>query len=182
MAPIDHPSVLRSWRGIAFLLTTMSVCFSGCGDDTGPTGGGAPTGGTGGTGGSTGTGGIAGVGGASADTFDLTFTGEGYGIHTSQRMYFALFRDSDDTAPVATATLDVASDEITQTLPDVFVLFSGETYTLYYYADINGNEVCEDGEGADHYWSIDILEPSGDTTITSNHSLTFDGDCSKHNL
>ena len=36
----------------------------------------------------------------------------------------------------------VDADEISQTFPDVFTLFSGTTYTLYYYADVNDNEAA----------------------------------------
>ena len=77
--------------------------------------------------------------------------------------------------------LVVDSDEITQTFVGVFTLFSGITYTLYYYADVNDNGMCDDGEGQDHFVSVTIAEPSGPVTITKNHTLTFNGDCSKHN-
>jgi len=95
----------------------------------------------------------------------------------------AFVRDNyaDDTGPVASSMTVVDADEISQTFPDVFTLFSGITYTLYYYADTNDNGVCEDGSGQDHYWSVSIAEPSGPVTVTRNHTLSFDGDCSKHN-
>lgn len=185
MASVRSNYTLGSQIGIALTVGALCAFAPGCGDDdttpAGGSGGSGGTGGAGGTGGGGGAGGASGSGGSSGMTFDFVFTGSGYGVHMGQTMYFDLYDDADDTAPVASSTLVVDADEITQTLPDVFTLFSGITYTLYYYADVTDNSLCEDGVGQDHYWSVSIAEPSGPLTVTRNHTLSFDGDCSKHN-
>lgn len=159
------------WIAVALLSLSVGVLVPACGDDNGGSGG------TGGTGGAAGTGG---TGGSTGTTFDLSFSGIGFqAAHDGQTMYFALYDDADDSAPVDTWQLTVDQDPLVFSRADELV--EGKSYTLYYYADVNGNGTC-DGPAInmDHAWSQSISTVSADVEITDTHSLNFNGDCSKH--
>lgn len=116
-------------------------------------------------------------------THTLTFTGNGYRQNSTHRgdvLHFALWDDGNSAAPVATH----AEGPLAQGGPQagITVVFEeaiaeGRSYKLYWYADDEGDTVCD--AGANH-WSHEIPTITGDFTAVRNHDTSFDGDCTKH--
>ena len=171
----------KEWIGkpSAIMLAAMMFAFvPGCSDDETGTGGTGGSGGSGGTGGSAGSAGAGGGGtGGMPATFELSFSGTGYQTpHDGQTMWFALYDNADLTTPVDTTSVTIDADPLVASWPDA--LTGGQSYTLYYYADINGNDMCDDP--GDHFWSMQTGEVTANVEITDSHDIDFDGDCSKH--
>lgn len=173
----------KEWLGRVSAITLAAAMFAfvpGCSDDETGTAGAGGTGGTGGIGGAGGIGGSGGAGGTGGiAAFDLSFSGTGYQTpHDGQTMWFALYDNADLNTPVDTTPVTIDADPLVASWPDA--LTGGQSYTLYYYADINGNDMCDDP--GDHFWSMQTGEVTANVEITDSHDLDFDGDCSKHPL
>ncbi|KPK17266.1 MAG: hypothetical protein AMJ62_02100 [Myxococcales bacterium SG8_38] len=94
-------------------------------------------------------------------------------------MYFALWNDADQSAAEDTWQATIDANPLTVSRPDALV--EGESYTLYYFADVDGDGTCDGPAVAmDHAWSEPIPNVSADVAIDATHNVNFDGDCSKH--
>jgi len=121
---------------------------------------------------------------ANPSTFSLTLTLSGYGMaHDGDTLYFALWDDANTTAPVANEQKTIMSGGGGggggggNTVSFADALVEGHSYTLYWYADLNANTMCD--MGTDHHWSLAIANVTADAMLSHTHTTTFNGDCTK---
>ena len=95
-------------------------------------------------------------------------------------MHFALWNDANDTAAVGTLEVTIDAEPFVVSSPNAVT--EGQSYTLYYYVDINGNDACDGPElTMDHAWSMPIAEVTAAVEVTDVHNTDFSaGDCSRH--
>lgn len=113
----------------------------------------------------------------------MTLTLNGYGMaHNGDTLYFSLWDDADASAAVATTSKTIMSgggggggggNEVT--FADALV--EGHSYTLYWYADLDANTMCD--MGSDHHWSMTASAITADVPLVHQHTATFNGDCTK---
>jgi len=106
-------------------------------------------------------------------TFDLMVVGSGYQPHTGQTVEMAVV--SSAGAVLARDTQTIGADgALAFTFPGV--LREGQTYAIHFYADMNGNGMC-DAPPIDHVWSVPVPSVTGPTTITYDHDVDFTDVC-----
>lgn len=100
----------------------------------------------------------------------LLFKGTGFTPHEGQTVYAALLHEPEDvlvgaiqSAVIAGGAFEVSWDS---------VLAPGEMYHVHYFADVNGNAVC-DAPPADHVWEAMVDPVTADVTIDVTHTLDF---------
>ena len=105
---------------------------------------------------------------ADAD-FDLTFNGSGYNPHETNIVEFALVDDADATTTVWAS--DVVAGVITETW--VGAVTAGHSYTLFWYADLDGSQTCT-SPPADHGWSEAIPAVTAQVDVSRDHNAVFE--------
>jgi hypothetical protein len=122
---------------------------------------------------------------AAGAPYALSVTLNGYGMaHNGHTLYFALYDDADDTAPVATDTLEImgggggggGGGGNAVTFPGA--LEHGQSYTLYWYADTDANMTCD--SGVDPHWRIEVPAVTMAVSETHHASADSNGDCARH--
>jgi hypothetical protein len=108
--------------------------------------------------------------------YALAWAGTGYAAgHNGQTLHFALWDDADAVTAVVADTTVVAGSTTEADFPGALV--AGHSYHLYWYADVDASSGCNVG---DHNWSLTVLSVTGPVNVTHPHSVSFNGDCSKH--
>ena len=110
----------------------------------------------------------------------LTFSGDGYAFHDGQMMYFIVKN------PVVVAEPPVAMETLTMDSTGSFsftwadVMVDGTPYSVAWFADVNGDGMCENDGVApdDHVWSTPVgatqtTPVTADATVTYDHDTTF---------
>ena len=90
---------------------------------------------------------------AAATTYTLTYTSSGDGmsmeaVHDGATLYLALWDDAG-AAPVATQNV-VLDANVALNVVFQDAMIEGNSYTLYYYADLNANGMCNGPAGNRH--------------------------------
>jgi hypothetical protein len=106
-------------------------------------------------------------------TFDLTFSGTGFGPHDGQTITVAV-TDIEDAVVVATDSTTISGGAFSFNFPGIL----GETHTFHvdYYADVNGSDSCE-APPTDHAWRVDIPAVSADVDLPVTHNTDFTDVC-----
>jgi len=105
----------------------------------------------------------------------LTFSGDGYTPHNGQMMYFIVKN------PQAVAEPPVAMESILMDSTGSFsftwvdVMVDGTPYSIAWYADTNGDGMCENNgaEPDDHVWSVPV-GATQTTPVTADATVVFD--------
>jgi len=105
--------------------------------------------------------------------FDLTFTGT-IAPHAGQMLRVLVIRDSNGAIEDNRMTTVAGDGTFSFTFADN--LLGGESYTIDFYADHNGNGQC-DSPPTDHSWRETIPAVSGDVTIDFQHNTDFTDVC-----
>jgi uncharacterized protein (DUF2141 family) len=108
--------------------------------------------------------------------FPLTFTGSEFTTHEDNKIYAAVIA-SDDTI-VAMGNTTVASGAFS--LEWSKLLRNGESYKLRFYADVNGNGMC-DAPPDDHVWEKDLGTITAAKTFDFPHDANLTDVCATFN-
>ena len=121
---------------------------------------------------------------AAVPTFDLSWSGSGYGRNENgNTLFFALWEDDNTLGPVATTSLDVMGGggggggsviDLTAALQE------GKSYALYWFADQGGSGGDDTCMAAEPNWMIAIPAVTAAVSLTHNQGDASNGDCSKH--
>jgi hypothetical protein len=107
-----------------------------------------------------------------AQTFDLTFTGSGYGFHNGDEISVAVIElPSGDT--VDGDSMTVGSGTFSFTF--VGLLEEGVEYQLDWYVDVSGDDACTNG--TDHMWRHAVLAVTDDVAYNHPHDTNFTNVC-----
>ena len=102
-----------------------------------------------------------------AESYSLTLNGTEYTPHSDggHSVRATLFDASG--AEIDTKEVPVVAGEFTVSWPDA--LTSGDSYKLLWYADMNGDDACQD-PNVDHVWRRDMAAVAQDQVIDHVHS------------
>ena len=108
--------------------------------------------------------------------FPLTFTGSSFAPHNGHTIHAAVL--ASDNTIVASGTTTVANGAFSLSWSKL--LLNGDSYKLHFYADVNGNGVC-DAPPDDHVWEKDLGTITAAKTFDFPHDANLTDICATFN-